>query len=309
MLCRGSEEESRTSCFFLLFLSFIFSLFLVLLVSPHPTSAYVSVFRLLLVRIFLSPHFLFFSLFIFFSFFIQTRLFIFVLLFLSSSSSSSSSSYFAVLHHGSSASTLVVGLTHNDSVSHVLMVVLHSHISNSEVSRPPFAGQPCVLSVSCEDWTMMSLRFEMHLLAHSFKRDVNDMDRRRQTSRDFGAVGRPACRRAAADHAMGPLQPQRLWWGRRNLCPWRRRGRPTSCGCAGARWGAAGVAEAHPRAAAACHRFGAGHGVARARCGRQSTMWSPGPTGAPMATGSTAMGPTTTCPRFSGEVAPSTRWD
>jgi len=39
------------------------------------------------------------------------------------------------------------------------------------------AGEPLFTQFGFEDWTMMSLRFELHLLTHSFKRDVNDQDR------------------------------------------------------------------------------------------------------------------------------------
>jgi len=39
------------------------------------------------------------------------------------------------------------------------------------------AGEPLFMQFAFEDWTMMSLRFEIHLLTHSFKRDVNDPDR------------------------------------------------------------------------------------------------------------------------------------
>merc|ERR1740121_1521107 len=39
------------------------------------------------------------------------------------------------------------------------------------------AGEPLFMQFGFEDWTMMSLRFEIHLLTHSFKRDVNDPDR------------------------------------------------------------------------------------------------------------------------------------
>jgi len=38
-------------------------------------------------------------------------------------------------------------------------------------------GEPLFAQFSMEDWTMMSLRFEMHLLAHAFRRDANDPDR------------------------------------------------------------------------------------------------------------------------------------
>mmetsp|Transcript_74141 Transcript_74141/g.206076 ORF Transcript_74141/g.206076 Transcript_74141/m.206076 type:complete len:881 (+) Transcript_74141:79-2721(+) len=38
-------------------------------------------------------------------------------------------------------------------------------------------GRPLFSEFAFEDWTMMSLRFELHLLVHAFRRDVNDPDR------------------------------------------------------------------------------------------------------------------------------------
>eukprot|EP00408_Alexandrium_pacificum_P067235 CAMPEP_0171179032 /NCGR_PEP_ID=MMETSP0790-20130122/13051_1 /TAXON_ID=2925 /ORGANISM="Alexandrium catenella, Strain OF101" /LENGTH=889 /DNA_ID=CAMNT_0011643959 /DNA_START=48 /DNA_END=2714 /DNA_ORIENTATION=+ len=38
-------------------------------------------------------------------------------------------------------------------------------------------GQPLFYLFAYEDWTMLSLRFEIHLLTHAFRRDVNDADR------------------------------------------------------------------------------------------------------------------------------------
>mmetsp|Transcript_174019 Transcript_174019/g.552433 ORF Transcript_174019/g.552433 Transcript_174019/m.552433 type:complete len:225 (-) Transcript_174019:110-784(-) len=38
-------------------------------------------------------------------------------------------------------------------------------------------GEPLFANFSWEDWAMLTLRFELHLLAHAFKRDVNDPDR------------------------------------------------------------------------------------------------------------------------------------
>eukprot|EP00429_Kryptoperidinium_foliaceum_P083983 CAMPEP_0176217372 /NCGR_PEP_ID=MMETSP0121_2-20121125/17660_1 /TAXON_ID=160619 /ORGANISM="Kryptoperidinium foliaceum, Strain CCMP 1326" /LENGTH=922 /DNA_ID=CAMNT_0017556503 /DNA_START=15 /DNA_END=2781 /DNA_ORIENTATION=+ len=38
-------------------------------------------------------------------------------------------------------------------------------------------GQPLFASFAYEDWTLLSTRFEMHLLLHAFKRDLNDPDR------------------------------------------------------------------------------------------------------------------------------------
>merc|ERR1740121_1744341 len=39
------------------------------------------------------------------------------------------------------------------------------------------AGEPLFMQFAFEDWTMMTLRYEIHLLTHSFKKDVNDPDR------------------------------------------------------------------------------------------------------------------------------------
>ncbi|CAK0886696.1 unnamed protein product [Prorocentrum cordatum] len=38
-------------------------------------------------------------------------------------------------------------------------------------------GQPIFAKFEFEDWTMLSTRFELHLLLYSFKRDLNDPDR------------------------------------------------------------------------------------------------------------------------------------
>merc|ERR1712207_129901 len=38
-------------------------------------------------------------------------------------------------------------------------------------------GMPLSKDFNHEDWTMMALRFELHLLAHAFRRDVNDQER------------------------------------------------------------------------------------------------------------------------------------
>eukprot|EP00928_Gymnodinium_smaydae_P034793 TRINITY_DN24583_c0_g3_i1.p1 TRINITY_DN24583_c0_g3~~TRINITY_DN24583_c0_g3_i1.p1 ORF type:complete len:909 (+),score=191.46 TRINITY_DN24583_c0_g3_i1:113-2728(+) len=38
-------------------------------------------------------------------------------------------------------------------------------------------GQPLFAFFNTEDWTMMSLRFELNLMVHSFRKDVNDPDR------------------------------------------------------------------------------------------------------------------------------------
>lgn len=39
------------------------------------------------------------------------------------------------------------------------------------------AGEPLFSAFAFEDWSMLSLRFELHLLVHAFRRDVNDPDR------------------------------------------------------------------------------------------------------------------------------------
>merc|ERR1712187_1105158 len=39
------------------------------------------------------------------------------------------------------------------------------------------SGKPLYFSFAYEDWVLLSLRFELHLLAHAFKRDLNDPDR------------------------------------------------------------------------------------------------------------------------------------
>jgi len=38
-------------------------------------------------------------------------------------------------------------------------------------------GQPLFANFAYEDWTLMSLRYELHLLVHAFRHDVNDADR------------------------------------------------------------------------------------------------------------------------------------
>jgi len=38
-------------------------------------------------------------------------------------------------------------------------------------------GEPIFANWTWEDWTLLSLRFELHLLAHAFRRDVNDAER------------------------------------------------------------------------------------------------------------------------------------
>eukprot|EP00930_Biecheleria_cincta_P069924 TRINITY_DN575_c0_g1_i1.p1 TRINITY_DN575_c0_g1~~TRINITY_DN575_c0_g1_i1.p1 ORF type:complete len:897 (-),score=279.03 TRINITY_DN575_c0_g1_i1:219-2840(-) len=38
-------------------------------------------------------------------------------------------------------------------------------------------GEPLFANFAYEDWTMLSLRYELHLLLHSFKKDLNDPDR------------------------------------------------------------------------------------------------------------------------------------
>jgi len=39
------------------------------------------------------------------------------------------------------------------------------------------SGEPLFSAFAMEDWSMISLRYELHLLAHAFKRDSNDADR------------------------------------------------------------------------------------------------------------------------------------
>lgn len=39
-------------------------------------------------------------------------------------------------------------------------------------------GEPLMSKFEYEDWTLMSLRFELHLLLHAFRRDVDDADRK-----------------------------------------------------------------------------------------------------------------------------------
>lgn len=39
------------------------------------------------------------------------------------------------------------------------------------------SGEPLFFSFTYEDWTLLSVRFELHLLAHAFKKDVNDPER------------------------------------------------------------------------------------------------------------------------------------
>merc|ERR1712039_1152625 len=38
-------------------------------------------------------------------------------------------------------------------------------------------GQPLFANFVYEDWTLLSLRYELHLLVHAFRHDVNDTDR------------------------------------------------------------------------------------------------------------------------------------
>jgi len=39
------------------------------------------------------------------------------------------------------------------------------------------SGEPLFFNFAYEDWTLLSVRFELHLLAHAFKKDVNDPER------------------------------------------------------------------------------------------------------------------------------------
>eukprot|EP00746_Dinoflagellata_sp_MGD_P165898 gnl/MRDRNA2_/MRDRNA2_95445_c0_seq1.p1 gnl/MRDRNA2_/MRDRNA2_95445_c0~~gnl/MRDRNA2_/MRDRNA2_95445_c0_seq1.p1 ORF type:complete len:893 (+),score=243.52 gnl/MRDRNA2_/MRDRNA2_95445_c0_seq1:103-2679(+) len=46
-------------------------------------------------------------------------------------------------------------------------------------------GYPAYALFALEDWELMNLRFELHLLVHAFKHDVNDLDRPGVTSEHF----------------------------------------------------------------------------------------------------------------------------
>jgi hypothetical protein len=39
------------------------------------------------------------------------------------------------------------------------------------------SGEPLFFNFAYEDWTLLSTRFELHLLAHAFRKDMNDPDR------------------------------------------------------------------------------------------------------------------------------------
>merc|ERR1712066_860351 len=39
------------------------------------------------------------------------------------------------------------------------------------------SGEPLFANFTWEDWMMLSLRFELHLLVHGYKHDMNDADR------------------------------------------------------------------------------------------------------------------------------------
>eukprot|EP00930_Biecheleria_cincta_P023397 TRINITY_DN16912_c0_g1_i1.p1 TRINITY_DN16912_c0_g1~~TRINITY_DN16912_c0_g1_i1.p1 ORF type:complete len:871 (-),score=228.44 TRINITY_DN16912_c0_g1_i1:111-2696(-) len=47
-------------------------------------------------------------------------------------------------------------------------------------------GEPLFLSFTYEDWTLLSVRYELSLLAHSFKKDLNDADRPGFQIKDLG---------------------------------------------------------------------------------------------------------------------------
>eukprot|EP00930_Biecheleria_cincta_P097595 TRINITY_DN892_c0_g1_i1.p1 TRINITY_DN892_c0_g1~~TRINITY_DN892_c0_g1_i1.p1 ORF type:complete len:901 (-),score=241.19 TRINITY_DN892_c0_g1_i1:130-2787(-) len=47
-------------------------------------------------------------------------------------------------------------------------------------------GEPLFANFAFEDWTLLSLRYELHLLLHSFKKDLNDPDRTNFGDKHFG---------------------------------------------------------------------------------------------------------------------------
>jgi len=47
-------------------------------------------------------------------------------------------------------------------------------------------GEPLFANFAYEDWTLLSLRYEMHLLLHFFKKDLNDPDRPSFGEKHFG---------------------------------------------------------------------------------------------------------------------------
>eukprot|EP00932_Pfiesteria_piscicida_P021975 SRR837773.8748.p1 GENE.SRR837773.8748~~SRR837773.8748.p1 ORF type:complete len:807 (-),score=339.40 SRR837773.8748:79-2499(-) len=47
-------------------------------------------------------------------------------------------------------------------------------------------GEPLFAHFAYEDWALLSARYEMHLLLHSFKKDVDDPDRQSFTEKDLG---------------------------------------------------------------------------------------------------------------------------
>jgi len=48
------------------------------------------------------------------------------------------------------------------------------------------AGEPLFANFTYEDWTLLSTRYELHLLIHSFKKDLNDPDRPSFAMKDLG---------------------------------------------------------------------------------------------------------------------------
>merc|ERR550537_684166 len=47
-------------------------------------------------------------------------------------------------------------------------------------------GEPLFANFTYEDWTLLVTRFELHLLVHSFKNDLNDPDRPGFGLKDLG---------------------------------------------------------------------------------------------------------------------------
>jgi len=47
-------------------------------------------------------------------------------------------------------------------------------------------GEPLFANFTYEDWTLLNTRYELHLLVHSFKKDLNDPDRPGFTVKDMG---------------------------------------------------------------------------------------------------------------------------
>merc|ERR1719145_247888 len=47
-------------------------------------------------------------------------------------------------------------------------------------------GEPLFANFEYEDWMLLSVRYEIHLLLHSFKKDLDDADRPSFTEKDLG---------------------------------------------------------------------------------------------------------------------------